>query len=224
METKKSITADLEARKTMFLLIGFVMIVGYIFIALEWSNIRNVNIDIFQIGKIDIEEDIPITIPPKDPPPPAKPLVIEIPPIIEIVDNKKETTALKINSETTAEEGITPQFVALTINHGPESAPIIDVPEIMPEFPGGPPAMYEFLGKETVVPAAIRDLGIKGTVVCQFIVNTDGSIVDAVVLRGVDPLLDKEAIRAIYAMPKWTPGFQVNKKVRVRFTLPIVFN
>ncbi|HRR62720.1 MAG TPA: energy transducer TonB, partial [Paludibacteraceae bacterium] len=72
-------------------------------------------------------------------------------------------------------------------------------------------------------PVIAQENGIQGRVICQFVVNTDGSIVDIQVVRGVHPSLDEEAVRVIKSMPKWVPGKQRGKPVRVRFTLPINF-
>ncbi len=93
----------------------------------------------------------------------------------------------------------------------------------MPQFPGGEQALFKFLNENIKYPVIAQENGIQGRVICQFVVNTDGSIVDIQVVRGVDPSLDKEAVRVIQSMPKWIPGKQRGKPVRVRFTLPINF-
>lgn len=91
------------------------------------------------------------------------------------------------------------------------------------QFPGGTQAMVKFLSENVMYPAIARQNGIQGRVLCQFIVNKDGSISDVTVVRSVDPSLDKEAIRLIKSMPKWQPGEQRGKLVRTKFTLPISF-
>ena len=77
--------------------------------------------------------------------------------------------------------------------------------------------------KNIKYPSISQENGVQGRVIVQFVVNRDGSIVDPVVLRSVDPYLDKEALRVVSAMPKWKPGEQRGKTVRVKFTLPIQF-
>ena len=104
-----------------------------------------------------------------------------------------------------------------------EEKVIHNIVEQMPSFPGGPNALAQFLQKNLKYPPIAEENGIKGRVTCQFVVERDGSITDVKVVRGVDPSLDREAMRVIKAMPKWIPGKQNGKAVRVRFTCPITF-
>jgi protein TonB len=83
--------------------------------------------------------------------------------------------------------------------------------------------MMKFLSENIKYPVIAQENGIQGRVICNFVVERDGSITDVQVVRGVDPSLDKEAVRVIQSMPKWKPGMQRGKPVRVRFTLPVVF-
>lgn len=80
-----------------------------------------------------------------------------------------------------------------------------------------------FIAKSIKYPVVAQENGIQGRVTCTFVVNRDGTIVDAQVVRGIDPALDKEALRVINSMPKWKPGKQRGKPVRVKFTLPVTF-
>ncbi len=98
------------------------------------------------------------------------------------------------------------------------------VVEQMPEFPGGSEIMMEFLNKNLVYPKEVFNDNISGMVICSFMVDKNGSISDVSVVRGIHPLLDKEAIRVIKVMPKWNPGKQGGKAVPVKFTLPIRFS
>ena len=104
-----------------------------------------------------------------------------------------------------------------------EETKVFDVVEQMPQFKGGDAALMEYLQKNLRYPPIAEENGIKGRVVCQFVVERDGSITDIKVVRSVDPSLDKEAVRVIKAMPKWTPGKQNGSAVRVKFTLPVTF-
>ena len=104
-----------------------------------------------------------------------------------------------------------------------EENEIYQVAEIMPEFPGGTQELMKFLQKNVKYPSVAAANGVQGRVIVQFVVNKDGSIVDPVVLRSVDPYLDKEALRVVKSMPKWKPGEQRGKKIRVKYTLPISF-
>ena len=105
-----------------------------------------------------------------------------------------------------------------------EEQEIFEVVEQMPEFPnGGLQGLMQFLSKNIKYPTIAQENGTQGRVTVQFVVNKDGSIVDAKVIRGVDPYLDKEALRVIGAMPKWKPGMQRGKPVRVKYTVPVMF-
>ena len=106
----------------------------------------------------------------------------------------------------------------------PEEQTIFEVVEQMPEFPnGGMAGLMQYLSKNIKYPTIAQENGTQGRVTVQFVVNKDGSIVDAKVLRGVDPYLDKEAVRVIMGMPKWKPGMQRGKPVRVKYTVPVMF-
>ena len=105
----------------------------------------------------------------------------------------------------------------------PEEGTIFEVVEQMPEYPGGMPAMMEFISKNIKYPAAAQQAKIQGRVTIQFIVNTEGNIINPRVLRSADPLLDAEAIRLITIMPKWKPGMQRGQAVNVKYTVPIMF-
>ena len=100
---------------------------------------------------------------------------------------------------------------------------VFDVVENMPEFPGGMGEMMKYLSMNVRYPEAAQKAGLQGRVVVQFVVEADGSISNANVQRGVSEELDAEAIRVIEKMPKWTPGMQNGKAVRVKYSIPISF-
>lgn len=106
-----------------------------------------------------------------------------------------------------------------------EGSGIYLVVEEMPEFPGGQQAMMKFISENLKYPVAAQENGIQGRVICQFVINRDGSVVDVIVVRSAgDQYLDNEAIRVIKSMPKWIPGKQKGKPVRVKYTIPINFH
>ena len=110
-----------------------------------------------------------------------------------------------------------------SVEEEPEEQTIFEVVENMPDFPGGQAALMQYLAKNIKYPTIAQENGTQGRVIVQFVVNKDGSIVDAKVVRSVDPYLDKEALRVINTMPKWKPGMQRGKPVRVKFTVPVMF-
>ena len=104
-----------------------------------------------------------------------------------------------------------------------EAKKIYDVVEKMPEFPGGKEALKSYVASSINYPAEVEKAGIQGRVHAAFIVEKDGSVTGARIIRTVDPLLDAEAIRIIRNMPKWTPGMQDGKPVRVKYLVPVNF-
>lgn len=101
---------------------------------------------------------------------------------------------------------------------------VFEVVEVMPEFPGGIGALMKYLGENIKYPVEAKEKKIQGRVNVAFIVNQDGSISDTKIIRGASPLLDAEALRVIGSMPKWKPGMQKGKAVRVQYTVPVVFS
>ena len=99
-----------------------------------------------------------------------------------------------------------------------------DVVEEMPQFPGGPSKLFEFLAQNVNYPTEAEKANIQGRVIATFVVEKDGSISNAKVVKSIDPSLDAEALRVINAMPNWIPGKQNGKEVRVKYTVPISFH
>ncbi len=111
----------------------------------------------------------------------------------------------------------------IVVQGEPEEEQVFDFAEQMPSFPGGQQELMAYLGKNIKYPTIAQEQGVQGRVIIQFVVETDGSITDVTVARGVDPYLDKEAVRVVKTMPKWIPGRQNGKPVRVKFTVPVLF-
>lgn len=145
--------------------------------------------------------------------------------VIETVDTPiaKSTVATETLDIQSAELSLTITNPKDTIIPTPEDV-VFEVVEVMPEFPnGGMPGLMKYLGKNVKYPIEAHANNIEGRVVVHFIVNKDGSISNVGLTRSVDPLLDKEAIRVISSMPKWKPGMQRGKAVRVKYTVPVMF-
>lgn len=104
-----------------------------------------------------------------------------------------------------------------------EENKVFDIVEQQPLFPGGPTALMKYLYENTKYPVVAQENGVQGRVTVQFVVEKDGSISDVHVLRGVDPSLDKEAVRVVKSMPRWTPGKQNGITVRVNYRVPVLF-
>lgn len=226
MEIKKSEHADLEKVKTTSLLIGFVMVLALHFVALEWTQ-RDRKMDTGEVyaGEISLEEEmIPITLPEQKTVPPQV-TTVSIAEVIEIVDDEADFEEVITKSEQDQTEfiDITEIPNVIVAPDEPDEEVLFQVVEKMPEFPGGNAALNAYLKKNIKYPQICRENNIQGRVLIQFIVNKDGSIVEPEVVKSVNPYLDNEAIRVISTMPKWTPGEQRGKTVRVKFTVPVNF-
>ena len=225
MEIKKSPKADLENKKMMAVLIGLVMALGIMYIAFEWSQNEITVYEEALQGPVEIDEEmVEVTFREETPPPPPPPQPETVlSDIIDIQDNDAEVETTDFNSEDDADARVEIQAPIAPPEEEEEEQVIHIRVEKMPEFPGGQEALNRFLVRNIKYPLLAQENGIQGRVVCQFVVNSDGSIVDISVVRGVEESLDKEAIRVIKSMPKWTPGRQCGKSLRVKYTLPIRF-
>ena len=225
MEIKKSEQADLERGKSTSLLIGFVIALGVMFVALEWTQ-REVedNSDLYTARDVSLNEEmIPITLPEKKtvPPPPAAVTKAEI---IEIVEDDADIEEdIMASTEDNVEWVDLDDYDVVEVEPEPEEEEIFMVVEDQPEFPGGTAALLEYLRKNIKYPAICRENNIQGRVLVTFIVNKDGAIVEPEVVKSVNPSLDKEALRVISTMPNWKPGSQRGKPVRVKYTVPVNF-
>jgi len=149
--------------------------------------------------------------------------------VIKTAEEANEGTEMTATVEfhEGSEEGnkvMSEEKVIVEEKHEKEEEKVIHtIVEQMPTFPGGDAALMKYLSSNLRYPPRAEEMGIKGRVTCQFVVERDGSITDVKVVRGVDPDLDREAVRVIKSMPKWIPGKQNGKSVRVRYTCPINF-
>lgn len=228
MEVKKSPKADLEGGKTLSLMLGFVVGLAVMYVGFEWST-QDVMVvkESEQVQDIVAEEEVEITRPENTPPPPPPPPAPVVTEVLNVVDDDVELEQQDIlTSEDTQEAAQTAVYTppaAVEEEEEEAAQQIFTVVEEMPEFPGGNAELLKYLAKSIKYPVIAQENGIQGRVICAFVVNRDGGIVDAEVLRGVDPSLDKEALRVIMAMPKWKPGKQRGKPVRVKYTVPVTF-
>ncbi len=225
MEIKKSPKADLEKRKALSLLMGYVVALAVLFVAFEWSS-RDVKVAKDEgVQDVIAEEEIEITrtdnTPPPPPPPPA-PVATEVLNVVEDnVEVDTEIMSTDDSQDAQQQEAYVPP--AVVEEEEEETNQIFTVVEEMPQFPGGETALMQYIAKGIKYPVIAQENGIQGRVVVSFVINKDGKVVDAQVVRGVDPSLDKEALRVIGTLPAWKPGKQRGKPVRVKYTVPVLF-
>ena len=220
-DKKKSPKADLESKKLIFVQIGMVIALAAVLFAFEWKTYEKQVIELATRAVDDTpEEMIEITQHEKPPPPPAPPQQTTI---IEIVEDDMEIEdEIEIDVEADQETEVQ-DYVPVEEEEEEEEAQIFTVVESMPDFPGCDEARIKYLNENIKYPQMARESGIQGRVFVTFVVEKDGSVTDVRVLRGIGGGCDEEAIRVIKNMPKWDPGKQRGKPVRVQFNMPILF-
>lgn len=221
MDAKKTAKADLENKKRIFLQIGLIVALIFVWMAFEWRQYER---SVMDLGALEIEiieeEDIPITRQETPPPPPPPEPSVEL---IIVDDDVEIDEEFMIDTEATVFTEVQ-EFVPVFIEEEEvQEEQIFTIVEDDPEFPGGQGALMQFLQSNLRYPTMAREAGIQGTVFVTFVVERDGSITDVRILRGVGGGLDEEAIRVVRNMPRWTPGRQRGQAVRVQFNLPIRF-
>jgi protein TonB len=224
MEVKKSPKADLENKKSVFMQIGLVVTLAIVLIAFEWTT-TDVDANQFElVEELEAEEEImPITRQEevKPPPPPPPPKVADV---LNIVEDDVELEEELDIEDTEMDEDTEIDFSDLAMEEEEsDDAPVFFIVEDMPEFPGGEEALRKYIAQSVKYPVIAQENGIQGRVYVSFVVNTKGKVTDVKIARGVDPNLDKEAIRVVNAMPAWKPGKQRGKAVKVSYTVPINF-
>ena len=188
MEIKKSPKADLERRRTLYILVGLVFILSTVFVAFEWTTTEVTLIEVANDAFDGLEDEIiPITMqqPAPPPPPPPAPQVEEI---LKVVEDDKEIEQVEIES---TEDDVNTE-VEINFNDGAPTEEetttdeIFTVVENMPQFPGGDAALLGYISKSVKYPAIAQENGIQGRVIISFVIEKDGLVADATVVRGVE--------------------------------------
>ena len=224
IENKKSEKANLENKKSTFFLIGLVLALGSVLFAFEWKTAETNAVIVLRTSEFAPDDYIFI--------PPTAAEKRELPkPIIKV------PTFVVVDNMTDVKEDI------VLMSTEPDDEPLIDfnslifqpddndkeeiihfTAEIMPEFPGGERALLSYLSGNVKYPLIAQENGIEGKVYVSFIIDEQGNIYDVNLIRGVDLSLDNEALRVVKGMPKWKPGKQGGRPVKVRYNVPIYFD
>lgn len=228
LEVKKSAKANLEQHRMLWLLMGCVIVFSTTFAVIEWTTFepKEKKEKKAQQAILDVPIDIlvPFTIPEKKvvPPPPEAKKIVDI---LEIVEDEAEIEESDLVSiEEQGEVVEIAENTNIVVEDEPVEETVFQVVEQQPEFPGGMKALMKYLQENISYPRISRDNNSQGRAFIRFVVNADGSIQGVEVLKSSgDIYLDKEAVRVVSGMPKWSPGKQAGKPVRVFFTLPVVF-
>ena len=227
MEIKKSEKASLENKRFLFTEVGFVVALLIVLGAFEYTS-KEKKTAVLEADEtiVEVEDMVPIT--QETPPPPeAAPKIPILSDNIDIVDddievddsmfqNLEDSDDLAVEimdyveevEEETVEEGAIP----------------FQLVEEKPSFQGGDANQFsKWVNSKLVYPEIAKENGVQGRVTLQFTVNADGTVSNVKVLRGVDPALDKEAVRVVSMSPKWKPGKQRDRAVKVTYTFPVIF-
>ena len=226
MEVKKSPKADLTKTVTLFRELGLAVTLGIILLAFEWKSSEKQDNTWTEQTAVEIEEEIiPIT-QQEQQLPPEMPKIPVLSDAIDIVDDNIQIDDAVFSFEDEAGLGVEiKDYVTEVVEEEVEEEAIpFALVEQKPSFQGGAAHNFsKWVNKNLVYPEIAKENGIQGRVTLQFTVNTDGSVSDVKVLRGVDSSLDKEAVRIVSSSPKWSPGKQRDRPVKVTYTFPVIF-
>ena len=223
MEEKKSPKANLENKKLMFTQIGLIISLALAWMVFEIKSYDQREIDESLLNReVVLDEEMTEITKQEE----QKPQPVELPKQttqLEIVQDDVEVEDIEINADVQQTEVIE-EYVAPVIEEDEVvEQEIFQIVEEMPEYPGGDKKLLEYVAKSVKYPQIARESGIQGRVFVNFVIEPDGSVSNVKVLRGIGGGCDEEAMRVIKSMPKWKPGKQRGKAVRVTYTLPVNF-
>ena len=227
MEVKKSPKASLENKRLLFVELGFVVALLFVWGAFSYTT-KDKKTDVFtEVEQELIEEEIiPIT-QETPPPPPETPKIPVLSDQIDIVDDEIALDDdMFMNLEDDANIGVEiMDYVEEAEEEEVEEEAIpFQLVEEKPTFQGGDANEFsKWVNSRLVYPEIAKENGVQGRVTLQFTVNADGTVSNVKVLRGVDSSLDKEAVRLVSSSPKWKPGKQRDRAVKVTYTFPVIF-
>tara|TARA_R110002096_G_scaffold340345_1_gene533486 strand:- start:131 stop:805 length:675 start_codon:yes stop_codon:yes gene_type:complete len=221
MEPKKNPKADLDRKTGMFFNIGLAVSLALVLTAFEWRSYDDGNL--VDLGQLDDDFEDIMEIPPTEQPPPPPPK-IQLPQIIEIPDEEEIEEEIEVDLDVEiTEETVIEDIVFEEAPEEEVADEIFDIVEDQPTPPGGMSAFYKFVGKSMKYPNQARRMGIEGRVFVQFVVDKDGTLTEIKAVKGIGAGCDEEAVRVLKSAPKWKPGKQRGRPVKVRMILPITF-
>ena len=227
METKKSSKANLENKRVLFIEVGLIFALLVVLAAFEYRTYdKDISMLTADVQQIIEEEQIPITME-TPPPPPEMPKAPVLSDAIEIVDDDITIEEdIFIETEDDANFAVEIRdYIEYSEEEAVEEEEIpLAILEEKPSYMGGDENTFtKWVFERIVYPEVAKENGVQGRVVLSFIVDADGYVKNVTVLRGVDPSIDKEAVRVVSSSPRWKPGRQRDKAVRVRYNFPLNF-
>lgn len=227
MELKKNPKADLENRRGLYLEIGLVVILVAALVAFNIKSYDQEQVEVVQRTAIDEVEDVIIQTQQEELPPPPPPEQPEVTTELNVIEDDAESqNEVDMSSFQRQEEATNIEITPVKIEEEEEEDEqvIFQVVENDPEFPGGIEALMKYLQQNIKYPQLARENNITGKVYVTFVVERDGSVTGVRVLRDIGGGCGQEAVRVVKSMPKWTPGKQRGKAVRVQYNLPVNFS
>lgn len=226
MEIKKTPKADLENRRTLFTEIGLVVALLVVWGSFSYSTKEKA---VASLGEdtqvVEVEDMVPIT-EETPPPPPEAPKIPVLSDQIDIVEDDIKVDDNFMSLEDDASLGVEIMDYVEEVKEEvvEEEAIPFQLVEEKPSFNGGDANEFsKWVNSKLQYPEIAKENGVQGRVTLQFTVNPDGSVSNVKVLRGVDSSLDKEAVRVVSMSPKWKPGKQRDRAVKVTYTFPVIF-
>jgi len=218
MKAKKYKHADLENKRVIFFQIGLVCALAMAFTAFEWSSdkdpvtyVQGCEVDLVEIEMMDITRH-------KDPEP-KKPVPMKLSDVIVITDVDEVDD---VDIDFPEYDDVDAYNFDVKEEIIEDDTPFVMV-EDMPEFPGGQTALLKFIAEQVKYPVVCVENNVQGKVFVSFVIDKTGTVTDVKVLRSPHDSLAKEAVRVVESMPRWTPGKQRNKAVKVAYTIPVNF-
>ena len=223
METKKTQKASLENKRVIFLEIGLIVALFAVIGAFSYSSgVRKTPAlqasaeDVPEIEIVPITQDTP-------PEPPKVPVIPMLSDVLEIVENPVETDSFFTIEDTDIDVPVYTYRTEVEEENIEEDIPFVNV-ETKPRFQGGEATTFSrWVSEHLSYPTIAQEMSISGRVMLEFTIRKDGRLADIKVLRGVDPILDEEAIRVVSNSPRWEPGMQQDRPVNVRYQFPVIF-
>jgi len=222
---KKNPKVNLEKKKGMFMQVGLILSISLVLVAFNWtSEPEKSKISFDKGGAIEELDMIINTEHKKTEPPVVKPPKVEVPDLKIVEDHYEIDDENTFNFDMTTDETIPVQCEMPEENYADDDDNFYIKADKMPTFKGGNLADFRnWVQKRLRYPTIAQEEGIQGKVYIVFIVDKTGKVTNVKVLRGVDPLIDNEAVRVVKSSPRWTPGEQRTRKVNVKFSIPILF-
>lgn len=223
MDKRKTAKSDLEGKQFIFIEIGLVVALAVCLLAFEWRKYDITKVEVDTRDAVEVIEEFVLQTKQEEKPPPPK-QIVQTTTLLNIVENEVEIeTDIIINVEMDENLELDEYIPIDSDEEEVHEEEIFLIVEKQPSFPGGEVARLKYLRDNVKYPQMAKESGIQGTVYLTFVIEQDGAVSNVKILRGIGGGCDEEAIRVIKNMPKWSPGEQRGRAVRVQFNMQVKF-